>query len=89
MAALAVGVGLRMAPAVTASDAVQGIGQAARDKGCADPDLFSAVPPVGSPGVENILRGWLRSSLFALVRFRDLYFAVQAFFFSSEGSCTG
>lgn len=89
MAALAVGVSLRTAPAVAAGNAVQGIGQAARDKGCADPDLFSAVPPVGSPGVENILRGWLRSSLFAIVRFLDLYLAIQAFFFSSEESCTG
>lgn len=72
-----------------AGDSIQGVGQAARDKRRSNFDLFSAIPPIGAAGVENVLGsrfGWL---LAAFVRFLDLYVAIQAFFFSSTGSWVG
>ena len=72
-----------------AGDSIQGIGQAARNKRRTNFYLFSAIPPIGAAGIEDILGsrfGWL---LAAFVRFLDLYVAIQAFFFSSTGSWAG
>lgn len=72
-----------------AGNPIQGIGKATGDKRSANFDLFTPVPPIGRPGIKDILRRRFGCGLLTFVRVLDLYLAVQAFFFSSEGCWTG
>src|SRR5690606_2999352 len=84
-AALALRAGARAAPSVPAGHLIQRIIQFAGDKGLADLNAFAALPPVGIPGIENVLlSGFCRWA--ARFLFQYLYLRAAAFFFSPDGS---